>query len=633
MKFILNEHKKFILEEKFILKEEEVLTEASVADIAVKWTNHFKSTLNNTKEVLNKYIEFAGISKFSQETKTKFTKVKETIKKAAKEIKISLNMPASELATELLSVKAELTDYIKALQAVSIEITDKKSKDTITLLKSKIKELNEFNVKASWQKADVEDLGEILTWVETTIYPLFDTSSIDSKSSTAEIFKTTCTDCLDLIKDIETNLPEGFTDFEESAVESYIYIMKEASENTKLADASKINKGLVIANIDTYLKTVATLKQNYEKINQSSALNISRTKAKEKADAEKAEQERLAKEEEERINPTVDWAKLYEECGNSKNKKEAYNAFWNGGLPLKNEDNPLDLPIAANDKIKKGYYKGEWGAQGELVKSFGKNFTDTLFDSDYGWNETLNPFIALLKYLFKFDIITINDASFYHLVNAFKNRQITEKDLRGKGILGNINLIRNPQFYKLSTSMEEYLEWQKAATNNRNSLADGIDFNTTFANIVSAEGNIDENGVFTDKTVLDNINTSANFPIRNLTEFKNNIKNYLEVDQVEKTTTKATDEVVNKIINSITDKNKAKKFISYWVNVYRVLQADWVEEISKTFKPSLIDIRNSTPTTFNEDREFDKLLSLKTTRYDRDQIKTILTKVVEVINS
>jgi hypothetical protein len=82
--------------------------------------------------------------------------------------------------------------------------------------------------------------------------------------------------------------------------------MKEASENTKLADASKINKGLVIANLDTYLKTVATLKQNYEKISQSSALSISRTKAKEKADAEKAEQERLAKEEEERINPTVD---------------------------------------------------------------------------------------------------------------------------------------------------------------------------------------------------------------------------------------------------------------------------------------------------------------------------------------
>ena len=626
MKFILNEHKKFILEEKFILKEEEVLTEASAADIAVKWTNHFKSTLNNTKEVLNKYIEFAGISKFSQETKTKFTKVKETIKKAAKEIKISLNMPTSELATELLSVKAELTDYIKALQAVSIEITDKKSKDIITLLKSKVEELNEFNVKASWQKADVEDLGEILTWVETNIYPLFDTSSIDSKSSTAEIFKTTCTDCLDLIKDIETNLPEGFTDFEESAVESYIYIMKEASENTKLVDASKINKGLVIANLDTYLKTVATLKRNYEKINQSSALNINRAKTKEKAD-------RLAKEEEERTNPTVDWAKLYNKCSNSKNRKEAYKAFWNGGLPLAGEENPLNLPNAFNEKVKKGYYNGEWGAQGELVRSFGKNFTDTLFDSDYGWNEILNPFIALLKYLFKFDIITINDASFYHLVNAFKNRQITEKDLRGKGILGNINLIRNPRFYKLSTEMTEYLEWQKAAVDYKNSLPDNADFSTVFANIVANEGNTSKDAVFADKTAATKINNSANYVIRDLTSFKNNIKTYLKVDQVEKTTTKATDDSVNKIISNITDKNKAKKFISYWVNVYRVLQADWVEEISKTFKPSLIDIRNSTPTTFNEDREFDKLLSLKTTRYDREQIKTILTKVVEIVNS
>lgn len=82
MKFILNEHKKFILEEKFILKEENILTEASVADVAVKWTNYFKSTLDNTRAVLKKYIDFAGISKFSQETKTKFTEVKETIKKA-----------------------------------------------------------------------------------------------------------------------------------------------------------------------------------------------------------------------------------------------------------------------------------------------------------------------------------------------------------------------------------------------------------------------------------------------------------------------------------------------------------------------------------------------------------------------
>jgi hypothetical protein len=34
MKFILNEHKKFILEEKFILKEEDILTEASAAEVA-----------------------------------------------------------------------------------------------------------------------------------------------------------------------------------------------------------------------------------------------------------------------------------------------------------------------------------------------------------------------------------------------------------------------------------------------------------------------------------------------------------------------------------------------------------------------------------------------------------------------
>lgn len=620
MKFILNEHKKFILEEKFILNEAETLTEASAAEVAKQWAEKFKNTLDNTQKVLEKYISFAGLSSTKNTTKEIFTNTKNNINNAWTELEVSLSAPEKtsnkEKAAALLAMKAELKKYVEALKVVPTIIEDKKYKDIITLLNSKITDLEALDVKNSWEKSDIDDLSEISRWIEEKVLKLFDTSAIDSDSAEVEEFKKICAECTKLGIKIKLILPKDFTKFNNEDLKDYIALMKTADINTELPIPDNLNSGIVIMNLKKkYLPQVTTLQQNYEKILNSKVLSVS------------------LGDKKERWNPTVDWAELYKECGSVKNRKEAYNAFWNGGLPLKGEENPLNLPNAANEKVKKGYYKGEWGAHGELVRSFGKNFTDTLFDSDYGWNETLNPFIALLKYLFKFDIITINDASFYHLVNAFKNRQITEKDLRGKGILGNINLIRNPRFYKLSTEMTEYLEWQKAAVDYKNSLPDNADFGTVFANIVANEGNTSKDAVFTDKTAATKINNSANYVIRDLASFKNSIKTYLKVDRVEKTTTKATDDSVNKIISNITDKNKAKKFISYWVNVYRVLQADWVEEISKTFKPSLIDIRNSTPTTFNEDREFDKLLSLKTTRYDKDQIKTILTKVVEIVNS
>jgi hypothetical protein len=162
MKFILNEHKKFILEERFILKEEEILTEASVADIALKWTNTFKNTLDNTKAVLTKYNNFASISNFSREVKARFTKLESEITTASGEITISLLMPETELASNLLAVKADLERYIKALQLVIPEITDKKSKDTITLLKSKIDDLKKINAEETWKEPETTELKEII---------------------------------------------------------------------------------------------------------------------------------------------------------------------------------------------------------------------------------------------------------------------------------------------------------------------------------------------------------------------------------------------------------------------------------------------------------------------------------------
>lgn len=643
MKFILNENKKFVLEERFILKEADTLTEASAADVAVKWTNHFKSTLDNTKQVLNKYIEFASISKGSRETKTKFTNIKETIKKAAKEMKISLSMPASELIAELPAIRIELKSYIEALQAVLTEITDKKSKKTITLLKGQIEELNELQGKTSWQKEDVEDLEEILTWVETDIYPLFDTSSIDNEVSTTEAFKTICNDCLELIKDIEASLPEDFTDFEESAVESYIYIMKEASENTKLTDASKLNKGLVIANLDTYLKTVTTLKQNYEKINQSSALNISRTKAKQKADAERAEQERLAreqeaeqerlkaeqerldKEEEERRNPTVDWAALYKQCAAVKvNRKEALNAFWNGGLPLAGEANKLELPVADNEKIKKGYFVGEWGKDAIRVESFGTIFIESLLTE--GWSAVLNPLVAILKHLFKFKDVYIDDASFSHLNTAYENKLVTEEDLRGTGVLGELNLVRNPTFYAQSPDMLDYLNWQYKFKTSDKLSQDSNNIQTIYANIVAANGNATN---LKAKDTLTTIEAAKfQYKIRSLTAFQEIIKVNFKVDTSDKVEVKqATDEEVAKIVSQITTADAAKKALAYLVNLYRVTNLKLLDKLlAEPFGSKLKNNRNNTTTSFEEDKGLDELIASR--KYSEAQLKELVTKLI-----
>ena len=60
MKFILQENTSFILEERCKLAEADSLTEASISEVAQKWTAQLTDTFSNTAEVLKKYHEFSG---------------------------------------------------------------------------------------------------------------------------------------------------------------------------------------------------------------------------------------------------------------------------------------------------------------------------------------------------------------------------------------------------------------------------------------------------------------------------------------------------------------------------------------------------------------------------------------------
>ena len=327
------------------------------------------------------------------------------------------------------------------------------------------------------------------------------------------------------------------------------------------------------------------------------------------------------------IEIATEWAELYRLCGNAPDKQKAFKAFWNGGLPLKNEENPDNLPIAANAKFKLGYYKGEWGEQGELIRSFGSHFTKLL--SEYGWTTILNPFISFLKYLFALEHITINDASFAHIVEAFNGRLISKNDLRGKGILEKFNLIFNPSLYTNSTLMIEYLKGQSTAIKRVNELPADSDLKIAFMNIAAKNGNSSN---LNDSKIINTIKSNSyTYTIRPLTAYKELIKLTFDPNDEENESVKdASNNQINSIIKSINTQDKAKKFLAYLISVCRIMNVNLANELNKKFDNKLIANKNDTQTTFEEEVAFDKLLNRSTTKYSIAQLETIITEVIKI---
>lgn len=327
------------------------------------------------------------------------------------------------------------------------------------------------------------------------------------------------------------------------------------------------------------------------------------------------------------IEIATEWAELYKLCGKAPDKQKAFKAFWNGGLPLKNEANPDNLPIADNNKFKLGYYKGEWGEQGELVRSFGSHFTKLL--SEYGWTATLNPVISFLKYLFKLKSITINDASFAHILEAFNRNLISIKDLRGNGILKEFNLIFNPSLYTDSTSMIEYLRGQSTAIKRVNELSAGSDLKITFMNIAAKNGNSSN---LNDSKIIDTIKANSyTYTIRPLTAYKELIKLTFDPNDEENESVKdASNNQISSIVKSINTQDKAKKFLAYLISVCRIMNTNLANELNKKFNNKLITNRNAIQTTFEEEVAFDKLLNRSTTKYSEEQLETIIAEVIKI---
>lgn len=438
-----------------------------------------------------------------------------------------------------------------------------------------------------------------------------------------DILKALCTDILKILE--EANLK---------------YLIAELKENAALYQADKIGKerhngilGLVgdrltgdfqsvVTTIDNIQKSASPANYNLEKLQQK--LNDIKTHI---SELQKWMEENNNKIDNNDIEIATEWAELYKLCGNTSDKQKAFKAFWNGGLPLKNEANPDNLPIAADAKFKLGYYKGEWGEQGELIRSFGSHFTKLL--SEHGWTATLNPFISFLKYLFTLKNITINDASFAHIVEAFNSGLISIKDLRGKGILEKFNLIFNPSLYTDSTSIIEYLKGQSTAIKWANNLPANSNLKTVFMNIAAKDGNSSN---LNDSKILGAITANSyNYTIRPLTAYKELIKTTFDPDDEENEIVKdATDSQISSIVSSINTQDKAKKFLAYLISVCRIMDDNLADKINKKFNNKLISNRNTTQTTFEDEVAFDKILNRSTTKYSTKQLEEIITEVIKI---
>lgn len=322
----------------------------------------------------------------------------------------------------------------------------------------------------------------------------------------------------------------------------------------------------------------------------------------------------------------ADWEDIYKQCTECANRKEAYDAFWTGGLPKEGEANPKELPIAPTDKIAAGYFKGEWGNHAERIMSLGTSFIKCL--KEVGWSETLNPFVALLKYLCKFDTVFINDASFTTLQSLYKVK-IYEDDLRGKGKLGNLDLVRNPMLYKHSSDdIATYLTWQHTLLSS-GKLPEDTHEKVIYANIAAAAGNVKN---LEDATAYKTVSAAKFvYDVRKLSQYKEIIKAGFDIDGDKHKVTQATDKDVEEIISKVKSPTQAKKLLTYLVNLYRVIGLGMLKKLfQEPFGEKIKTNRNTTSTSFEEDTDFDLLLNTAVKKYSLSQLKTFCTKLLEI---
>ena len=609
-KFLLKETPSFILEERFILDEEVLLEAQATLKQLVIDLNKLDTLLPDLQTALDiglniKILDGTPLADekldVDEQIKAACTEVKDLIsgkkdfKALIDKIRAKANLPENSFSEEEVKILQPLC-YSVASDGISV-------KDRLKGIKSHKGDIAEqaasLQERLPKLKANIEEL-----------YKFFEKETPKEPEEPKKPIKYSLDpEKLELKPGEKTKVKLMADPKPEEPVKATF-----VSSNEKIVTINNTGEVTAVAEGEAQIKvTVAA-----EKVDLICKVTVA-------AAEEKPEEDEPSEDE---VVEALDWADLYNLCGNSENKEEAFKCFWQGGLPT-NEDEAKKrrVPLAATDIAALGYFKGEWGDKAKLVESFGTAFTDTL--KEIGWGEVLNPFVAWLRYLFKFSDLAFSGDSFETILEAYKKDDVEEEDLRGKGKLEKLNLVLNPTLYtKSSDEILEYLTWQKDAIRAESKIPSDTNLQTMYANIVYAKGS----DKLKDGSTLELLNSKGTrYEIRPLTKYKELIKINLKVDGNKSTKVQATDEEVAAIIKKITDKSTAKKFLAYIVNYYRVAKLSSLEALLKEpFGDKLKSNRNDTETTFDEDKYFDKLLQTTSKKYSTEQLKALVSGLLKI---
>ena len=416
MKFILSENK-FILAEtpRFHLDERFTLVEATAAELAQKWSTQLIKTFDNTEAVLKKYIEYVNISAEKTANKGRIDAWAEKFKDAAEEFEVTLRQPLTELNSDLVTAKTQLTSCIEVLNDVIATVGETpENKADLNSLKKLIKSFDTLNNAPSWTTANVTVLKQTLEKVIELSKTFFDTSDLDADLAEINDFKTDCTECLKLLTTLKTKLTTDF-DFTKASSDDLAVFQTTARQlldSAQLKDTATLNKGLIMANFKAYWKQVKLLKSGYTTLVELPSLNT--------------------KIETDSTSPGgKDWkAKLAGAVNKDTVIQEFIYTVW---------------PEKAKEVLK--------------IKN-----TLLLECEAYGFEtggSTQNPFITFISEVYLKYNGLVTPVKYNVIHNAVADRYLTSEDITGNGKMGKGNLIFCKTFYSLDPNvLKLYLKKQ-----------------------------------------------------------------------------------------------------------------------------------------------------------------------------
>jgi hypothetical protein len=225
----------------------------------------------------------------------------------------------------------------------------------------------------------------------------------------------------------------------------------------------------------------------------------------------------------------------------------------------------------------------------------------------FGWDEKTNPFIYYLKVLQQTkNLQKLTKNTYYSIHNAFIDNNLTKKDLLGKGIFKNLNLIFTKSFLSLSIGEAEYLENQNWLAKNYTKLGiENLSATTALLNIFDTSGDLQNIGATPKVKAITTLRPLDE--IKAFTKTKGKAET-VDINKDEKEL--ATDNDVQNILQlHVSD---SKNVLAYLCLHY--YSREWFKKLDPKLLGELKENQANVALTFEELEQYDKEFNKKFTQ-------------------